>query len=205
MTQKLIKLNILVLSGILVISGCNNAQNNSARNAADSVAAKIDTGVKDVKQQVNSIGDNGNPDSTFVVKATIGNKEEINMLQAGIDNGTSKEVKAHARMMLADHKKLGDKVAAYSSGKGYTLPADDNGKSADELAKLNKNNKGADWDKAWTDFMVNEHSDDISMFEKGENNVKDSTLKNMISNALPVLRSHYDMVKQLQSSMTSSK
>jgi putative membrane protein len=205
MNKNLITLSAVMLAGTLAATSCNNATNTQAGNAADSAGAKIDTAMANLKQKASNLINSGNPDSNFVVKATIGNKEEINMLQAGIDNGTSKELKAHAKMMLADHKKLGDKVAAYSAGKGYTLPADDQGKANDELAKLNKNSKGAEWDKAWTDFMVNEHSDDISMFEKGQSDVKDSTLKNMIGSALPILHSHYDMVKGLQSNMTSAK
>ena len=206
MKKELTKLNILLLSGILVASGCNNSQNgNQSTTDSTTVSAKIDTAVQNLKQKAENLVNVGNPDSDFVVKATIANKEEINILQAGIDNGTSKELKAHARMMLTDHKKLGDKVSAYASDKGYTLPADDNGKANDELTKLNSHSKGNDWDKAWVDFMVNAHSDDISMFEKAQNNAKDSTLKNMIGSALPVLQNHYDMVKQLQNNMSTGQ
>jgi putative membrane protein len=206
MKKQLTKLNILLLSGILTVSACNNSQSSSQSTTDSStVSAKIDTAVQNLKQKAENMVNEGNPDSNFVVKATIANKEELSILQAGIDNGTSKELKAHARMMLADHKKLGDKVSAYAGSKGYTLPTDDNGKANDELSKLNNHNKGSDWDKSWVDFMVNAHSDDINMFEKAQNNVKDSMLKNMIGDALPILHNHYDMVKQLQNNMSTGQ
>ena len=144
---------------------------------------------------------NGNPDSSFVVKAAATNNAELKILQAGIDNGTDKELKAHARMMMADHKKLGEKVKAYADKKGYPLPDGDNGKADDEMAKLNQTAKGSDWDKEWVNHMVSAHQDAIDMFENGKMNVKDDDLRLIISGALPTLHSHLDMMKGLQDKM----
>jgi len=129
------------------------------------------------------------------------NAMELKVLQAGMDKGTSKELKAHAKMMIADHKKLGAKVKAYADKKSYSVPMDDNGKADDALSSIDKNSAGKDWDKAWADKMVDAHQNAISLFEKYATTVKDPELQNMITDALPTLRSHLEMVKNLQSSL----
>ena len=200
-------LHYLLIAGLLSVTACNNGQNNQAANMADSAAAKVDTAAQAVKQDVQKVANDvdnavsGNPDSNFVVKAATVNMAELKVLQAGIDNGTSKELKAHAKMMMTDHKKLGAGVKAYSDKKGYTLPADDGGKGDDALSTINKSSKGNDWDKAWVDHMVSAHEDCIAMFEKAQNTVKDDELRTMITNALVTLHSHLDMMKEMQSGM----
>lgn len=192
----------IILTGIIFINSCGNSNTgNNAQNMADSAMAKVDTAAKEIKQGAENLVNNGNPDSNFVVKAALTNNAELRILQAGLDNGTNKELKMHARMMIADHKTMGKTVKAYSTKKGYTLPDTDNGKADDELAKLGQKAKGADWDKEWVDHMVSAHKDCIDMFESGKNNAKDAELKTIIDSALPILHSHLDMMKQLQDKM----
>ncbi len=206
MKTRSITLHTLLMAGVLFASSCGNG-NNSAQNTADTAMAKVDTAAQAVKQGAQNMVNeaknamDSNPDSNFVVKAATTNMAELRILQAGLDNGTSKELKAHAKMMMTDHKKLGEGVKAYSAKKGYTLPTTDNGKADDEMAKLNGKTKGADWDKEWVDHMVSAHKDCIDMFENGSKNVKDAELKTIIDGALPTLHSHLDMMQQLQDKM----
>ena len=198
-------LQFLLIASLLATAACNNEQTAKTENMADTVAARVDTMAKNVKQDAQNVANevkddlSGNVDSNFVVKASVANMTELKVLQAAWDNGTSKELKAHAKMMIADHKKLGTGMKAYATKKGYVIP--DNDKSDDVLNNINKSSKGNDWDKAWVDHMVSAHEDAISLFEKGQNNVKDAELKTMITNALPTLHAHLDMMKQLQDKM----
>ena len=197
---------LLLIAAVSLATSCNNSGSSSTTttDSTSSVSAKVDTAMKDIKQGAENVAAevknavDGNPDSNFVVKATVANLEELKIIQEGLDKGTDKDLKAHAKMMLPDHKKLGVKVKGYSAKKSYTLPDNDNGKGDDAVASLNKNTKGKDWDKAWADKMVDGHKDAISLFEKYEDKVKDPDLKAMITNTLPTLHSHLDMMKQLQ-------
>jgi len=207
MKKTITLLSIVSACCLLCATACNNSANNKTTSVADTVMTRVDTAMQDAKQAAqNAVNDvkadmNGNPDSNFVVKAATANAEEIVLIKAGIDMGTSKELKMHAKMMMTDHKGLAAKVKAYSAGKNYILPDGDNGKSADDMDKLNKNSKGADWDKAWVSMMIDKHNDAIDLFEKGQNNVMDADLKAIITNTLPTLHSHLDMMKQLQDKM----
>ncbi len=139
-----------------------------------------------------------NPDSDFVVKARLDNAMEIRLLQASIEKGTDKLLKTDAKSLITDHKKLGASLKAYAGKKSYILVDGDNGKADDELATLNKLNKGPDWDKEWGNALVSGHNKAIDLFGKARDNVKDSELKDMINDALPTLQAHLDMMLQLQ-------
>ena len=78
---------------------------------------------------------------------------------------------------------------------------DDNGKADDALASLDKNTAGADWDKAWVNKMADAHQDAIKMYEKETGDAKDAELKTLVTDALPALSSHYDMMKMMQDKM----
>lgn len=207
MKTKLNTLQVLMMAGLLSATACNNADSNKAENMEDTATVKVENAMQDVKEGAQNAAAgvkdalNGNQDSNFVVKATKTNMTELKVLQAGWDNGTNKELKGHAKMMIADHKKLGDKVKAYAAKKNYALPDNDGGDGDETVAKLNKNTKGAEWDKAWVDHMVSAHEDAIKMFETASNDVKDADLKALATDALPTLRSHLDMMKQMQDKM----
>jgi putative membrane protein len=202
-TNTLFALSICALLGA---TSCNNAGNKTT-GSSDTVSTTttMDSSAN-AAPPAQSIASEArdamvhNPDSNFVVKATMANLEEMALIQAGMEKSASSELKAHAKMMMADHKKLGEKVKAYSAKMNYVLPDNDGGKSADDMSKLGSN-KGADWDKAWTDMMVDKHIDAISMFEKGQMDVKDGMLKSMIGDALPTLHKHLDMMKMMQDKM----
>ena len=192
------KLHTMIVAGLLSLSACSNSTttSSSTSDSTTSMTTKVDTAMSHAEQGaknvVNDVKDavNGNADSNFVVKAAVDNAMELKVLQAGWDKGTDKELKNHAKMMIADHKKLGAAVKAYADKKSYVLPVDDNGKADDALSSI-----------AWTDKVTDAHKDAISMFEKGQSDVKDPELKNIIAGALPTFRSHLNMMQQLQDKM----
>jgi putative membrane protein len=122
-------------------------------------------------------------------------------LRIGKEKG-SKEVKGHADHMISDHKQLGDDVAAYISKKNLTLEGVDTADTDNDLAEKAA---GKDFDKAWADKMVSDHEKVIDMFEDAQDDVKDPELKTMITNAIPKLKSHLDMAKQLQEKLDNAK
>ena len=170
---------------------------NTAKNMGDKMNGTVDT----LAGKMNSIFSGSNPDSSFVLSAGTQNEDEMKLLQAGIDKGTSAELKAHAKMMLADHKKMGQEVKAYAGKKKYATMSPSDSKAADELKDINTHTVGKDWDKAWTDKLVDGHEKTVSLFEKSQNNVKDSVLNGMITKTLPTLHSHLTMVQGLQTSL----
>lgn len=196
---------IAVIPFSMLMFACNNGNSNSSNNDTTANARLEQTG-ENIKDVANTAVDkakqavNGNPDSSFVVKATMKNQHEIMMLQAGIKMGTNKQLKDHAKMMLADHQKLAKKMEDYANSKHYAAMEKGNEKAADDMDDM-KDKKGADWDKAFLDKMIDGHKDNISTFENARNDVKDNELKAIIDNTLPTLHHHLDMVTSLRDSM----
>lgn len=186
------KLHALLFIMTVTICACKNENRSTSTETTDTTTSLQEAArntMSDVKDALN-----GNQDSNFVVDATRMNMAELKVLQEGIDKGTSKDVRSHAKMMMTDHRKLGAAVESYAKSKGYMLPGEDNDKGTEIISDLNKNTRGADWDKAWVNHMIDAHDDAISRFEKGRDNVNDSALKMIILDALPKLRSHKDMM-----------
>jgi len=194
----------LSLAAVLCLAACNGNNNNGGtsdttgnkmKNAEGKVEEAANQAASAVKEALKS-----NPDSTFVADVAAANMEEINVLQAGIDKGANKNLKSDAKMMLKDHEDMKKKVAEYAQKKGFVLPADDGGAGAKEVDSWN-GKTGADWDKAWANFMFDAHEKVIGKFEGAKGQVKDDELKTMITGTLPTLKSHLDMMKSLQSKL----
>ncbi len=115
---------------------------------------------------------------------------------AGEKRGTDKELKAHAKMMIADHKKMGAQVATLIASKNLTTPP------VDTVGVVTINDlKGKEWDKAWVDKMVKDHQELLDKLKQSENEVMDSSLKKIVVGAQPVVKGHLDMAKKMQDKM----
>ena len=90
----------------------------------------------------------------------------------------------------ADHFAIGINVAANYAGVKSILPDDD-------LAAK----KGADFDKAYINAMIDDHQEDIDEFKKESTDGKDADLKTWATNKLPTLQGHLDMAKTTKSGL----
>ncbi|RYG51952.1 MAG: DUF4142 domain-containing protein, partial [Chitinophagaceae bacterium] len=124
------------------------------------------------------------------------NTMEMRMLMLGQQKG-SKDVKAHASHMLADHKKMATTVTTYLKNKNLTIDPD----TTDRDTDFRDRQAGADFDRAFADRMVSDHEKTIRVFEDAQDDVKDPELKTMISTTLPKLRAHLDMSREMQNKL----
>ena len=69
----------------------------------------------------------------------------------------------------------------------------DKQKKYDDLAKK----KGAEFDKAYISFMVDDHKEDISEFEEAAKEAKDPDVKAWAEGKLPTLKHHLEMAEAL--------
>lgn len=187
MTNNLKSVLFTALIASIAVVGCGDSTNDSTTETSDSMSVNGDAAGNDM---MNDRDD----DAEFLSDAVEANAKELRALRLGKEKGGN-EVKSDANKMLADHEKLGEDVAAYISNKSITLQDVD---TADTDNDLNDKAAGRDFDKAWADKMVNDHEKVINMFEDAQDDVRDPELKTMITNAIPKLRSHLDMSKQLK-------
>jgi putative membrane protein len=185
----LIKLLVFVSS--LAMFACNNS--NNGNSTSDSATSKVDSAKADTTITVSQ----SKNEQEFVNYAVPGNTKEIIWLEAGIKNGQNKELKNHAKMMLKDHQKLDETVKRYLSyHSGLAVPAVDTSNVVNITAK-----KGKEWDKAWADKMVDDHSDLLGKLKQSQSDVKDTALLSIINSTVPVVESHLTMAKNLQTKL----
>lgn len=183
---------LLLIASAIAIASCNNE--------SDSKTSTTGTDSAGTSDKKNSSADSskamGNPDQDAINYAVPKNATEIAWLMAGIKMGTSKELKEHARMMLADHKKMDGEVSALVSKKGWTMPTIDTANAVNVTETMGKG-----WDMAWTDKMIAEHTDIVEHFTKAKGDVKDEDFRALITKSIPVVQSHLDMLKAMKDKM----
>lgn len=203
-------LGLTLLAGSLMFTACNNG-NDTSTTTKDSSATATDTKAMGAAQPNTDTGSNANAnnnmsankmsDADFVMKASAINMAEIEAHKAAQTHATSADVKAHAKHMLTDHTKMGNDMKALASKKNWTLATAPDAAKKQSLDDMNANKKGKDWDNAYLDAQENDHKEVISMFENAQNSVQDADLKALITQALPQLRSHLQMVQDAKSKM----
>ena len=182
------KLLVSIAAAFLIITSCNTNQGNDSEKVAD----------KKNEQKADSSATAGKieDDSKFVVKATSGVTMEVKLGKYAEQNAVSPAVKNFGATMLKDHSKDKEELTKLAAAKNITIPAvtgEDFQKHIDEITSK----KGADFDKAYISFMVSDHKDDISEFEKEVKDGQDAEIKAFASKGIPVLQHHLDMAKSI--------
>jgi putative membrane protein len=98
-------------------------------------------------------------DTDFAVKAADGGMLEVQLAQLALTKASSSKVKEFAQKMIDDHSKANEELKSLAQTKNITLPttlSDENQKDYNDLAEKS----GAEFDKAYCDFMVKDHKDD---------------------------------------------
>jgi len=135
----------------------------------------------------------GMSDREFMTKAAQGNNAEVQLANLAQEKASSQEVKDLAQKIEQDHKKANEELKEIAQKRGTSLP-EDVGKAQKTIDKLSKLS-GADFDKAYTKAMVQDHRKDVKEYEKASTRLMDSDLKTYASNTLPTLREHLQMAE----------
>jgi putative membrane protein len=154
---------------------------------------KMDTGAKTMMKS---------GDLTFATKAAQGGIAEVQMGQLAASKATNPDVKAFGQKMVDDHSKANDELKSVAEKESMTLPATMGPKEQAEYNKL-QSLSGAAFDRMYVKAMVKDHEQDVKEFQKEANAGKDPQIKSFASETLPVLQGHLDMIKSIQSKMSS--
>ncbi len=174
--------NTLLLAALLSAASCgNNNETDSKEVAEEQNEAKLDD-------------TNLEKDAEFAVAAADGGMMEVELGKLAATNAASAQVKEFAQGMVADHSQANEELKSLAASKNIALPAmlsEDKQKKVNELAEK----KGAGFDKAYMDFMVDDHEEDIKKFQNEADNGNDAEIKGWASGKVPVLQHHLQMAK----------
>jgi putative membrane protein len=140
----------------------------------------------------------------FAVEAADGGMLEVQLGQLALTKASSPQVKEFAQSMIDDHSKANEELKNLAQSKNITLPStlsEKNQKDYNDLAEKS----GADFDKAYCEFMVKDHKDDLDKFKKAAEKAEDPDLKSWAAGKVPVLEHHLSMAEGLEKGIASNK
>lgn len=134
----------------------------------------------------------------FWANAAQGGMAEVELAKLAQQKAQNAEVKSFAQMMVADHSKANDELKALAAKRNVVLPTDmgSHKSTLDDLSKLS----GAEFDKAYVEAMVDDHEEDVEMFES-KTTSSDADIKAFTNKTLPTLKKHLEAIKAIQSKM----
>ena len=198
----------LAVAGVLLFGTCGFAQDNSQGAASQTESgtktkhAKRSGATSATEQGMASEKSSNSTvaaaDKSFMMKAAEGGLAEVQLGQLAQDKGNNQAVKDFGKQMVDDHGKANDQLKSIAEQKGVTLPTALNAKDKAEKDRLSKLS-GEQFDRAYMQLMLKDHTKDVSEFKRESNAAKDNDVKNFASQTLPTLESHLDKAKSVAS------
>lgn len=191
------KVFVILVSAALFAIACNNDKKETdSEERAEAQNEKKDSSVVLLGVNTDSLKD----DKDFMIEAASGGLLEVELGKLAQTNASAAAVKDFGKMMVDNHTKANTELTALAKAKNITVPSvpgEDAQKHIDEL----KAKKGADFDKAYVDLMVDDHKEDIEEFQKAADDAKEPEIKALATKTLPMLKMHLQKIQSIQSSM----
>jgi putative membrane protein len=143
-------------------------------------------------------------DRDFINKAAQGNLMEVAAGKLAAQRALSPTVKEFGEKLAADHTAANDSLKSLADSKQMNLPDTVSPEGHATLGKLEGLN-GTEFDKAFSQMMVKDHTQDISDFEKEANKkAADADVKAYAQGTLPTLRHHLMLANRLSADAKKS-
>ena len=188
-------LAVLLLAG-LVLAGCSQNRANPKEEGDNQNAATAGDRTANNDQRGGASDKLAASDEEFAQKAAGGGKAEVELGNLALEKASSAKVKEFAQRMVTDHGQANQQLQQIAGNKSLDLPQMLPTEAQEEHDKLSKLS-GAQFDKEYMRFMVQDHQKDIAEFQKAMNNVQDNDLKQFIQQTVPTMQEHLQMAQQI--------
>ena len=182
------KSSILTILAITALVACKKKETVVVNTNADSTNMSTPMDSTTMSSNSSNMAMLPNQDKMFADAAAKGGMMEVMLGNIAETNASNQKVKDFGKMMVSDHTKANDALKSWATTANYNLPSSldpDQQNTVDNL----KMKMGSDFDKAYTDLMVNDHKKVIEAFKKEAMNGTGS-LKAFASNNVPALEIH---------------
>jgi len=143
------------------------------------------------------------PDAAFLRQAVSGNETEIALGALAAANSGNAGVTAFGRTLLTDHLSAFRQVAPVAFQEAVMVPSPLLSADAQSLRQL-LGQSGTAFDRAFVNFMVTDHQNDIALYQSEIQNGKDPAAVAYAQAQLPVLQQHLQTALQLQQQFQQS-
>jgi putative membrane protein len=213
---------VCVAAAALSVAACNrnqasNTASSAANTATDAAGAASNTvaqagqtepvnkaqdaaGAAVGKMSAATVGSRDT--GAFVSNAVQGNTYEIDAARIAEKKSTNPAVKAFAARMIKDHTALGNEMKPLIAAAGLTPPAALNQRFNGLLDNLRAAN-AASFDKTYIDQQVAAHEETLTLMQGYAKNGSDPGLKGGAAKAVPIVQTHLDMARKLQTQLSA--
>jgi putative membrane protein len=132
----------------------------------------------------------------FMANAARGGMMEVQLGNLAAQKASSNDVKQFGERLATDHSQLGQKLQQLASNLNITLPQELTPEQQTAVSRLEKLS-GKAFDHEYLKSMINDHVKDISEFERALAQATNADIKQFVSEALPVLKDHLKMAREL--------
>lgn len=134
----------------------------------------------------------------FVERASELGYAEIETAKIALKNSTSSDIRQFAQLMIDDHTAANQQLRTIAADSGLDMPND-----ADLMDKAKsmmlKVREGDSFDRAYINNQIKAHEKTIHVFQSAAAYVDNQTLREFAAQTVPILNSHLDQARQLQS------
>lgn len=163
-------------------------------NVSDSSSAELD---RDFARERDANDRDSDDDRDFAKEAALANLAEIELGRDAVKNAGSEDVRKFAQRMIDDHTKAQSDLKA-AAGSSFDLPTELDAEHR-RLVEKHSRLSGKEFDRAYLDMMVDNHSQVIGKFERASESAKDKNIREFAGKTLPVLREHLSQARDTQS------
>jgi predicted outer membrane protein len=136
------------------------------------------------------------PDKLFVLNAYLDSSMEIQYSQQALGKTQDARIKDLANHMIADHTKLNGQLQQVAQQLNVELPQGTPTMKQSELDVIGSLS-GKDYDQQYLGTMNADHAKAIACFEFAAANSQNAQVKQAAQEAVPTLRQHREMVRQV--------
>lgn len=187
----------MALSAILF--ACNSPESTNTTTDSADTAVNTNTDTTTMVDHDDDIrNDSADNSEDFITDAAAGAMMEVRLGELAKTNAASKAVKDFAAMMVSDHSKASEELKSIAAKNNVTIPATLPDKSQKHIDDLSKKS-GSEFDKDYISLMVDDHEDDIKMFERcAKKEDEKADVKAFAAKSLPTLYKHLEAAKKIK-------
>ena len=138
-------------------------------------------------------------DRDFFEKAAKASMSEVAISRVAASRTSNPEVRRFAQMMVEDHERASEDLAAIASARGISLPAKD--PSPERWEKRDAKN----FDKEYLEKMVSDHEDVVKLFEKQAKDGHDVEAVAFARKHLPKMQQHLQHALDLKRALSDKR
>jgi len=139
-------------------------------------------------------------DTHFVDHAYTGCQNELLLARLAQQRARNEEVRKFAAKMIEEHNKGNQALILIVSEQRIAVPDKPLKEQEKDLQRLHSN-EVKDFDKEYMECIVKDHKAAVELFERASKELKNEKLKEFATKAVPALKEHLKLAKEVQSKL----